>query len=161
MSLPFPRLSRAALTLQDGLYKALALALYPDLFWPVSVALVAKGLGGVEAGRSDRKAFSTTLARRDADPATAMNRASMPAPLPGPELSQRAKMPAEIQAAAVSKAESRRLRKQSLKAADSNRSLHGTKDRPGRSTERGSAARGPRRPGSGAAAVPADGAVRV
>ena len=29
----------------DGLYKALALAAYPGVFWPVSVALVATALG--------------------------------------------------------------------------------------------------------------------
>lgn len=31
--------------LQDGLYKALAIALYPDQFFPVSVAMVAKAIG--------------------------------------------------------------------------------------------------------------------
>ena len=35
----------------DGLFTALALALYPGPFWPVSVALVAKALGSEPVGR--------------------------------------------------------------------------------------------------------------
>ena len=46
--------------IQDGLYKALALALYPGAFWPVSVALVAKALGAVESRQ--RGHFSTASA---------------------------------------------------------------------------------------------------
>ena len=40
--------------IQDGLYRALALASYPGAFWPVSVALVAKALGAVERRRRRR-----------------------------------------------------------------------------------------------------------
>ena len=47
---------------QGGLYTDLALALYSGGFWPVSVALVAKALGAVEAG--SRGSFSTAGATR-------------------------------------------------------------------------------------------------
>ena len=39
----------------DGLYRALALALYPGAFWPVSVALVARALGAREGGRGGKR----------------------------------------------------------------------------------------------------------
>ena len=49
--------------IQDGLYSALAFALYPGPFWPVSVALVAKALGAQEArGRGGKKVFTTAAA---------------------------------------------------------------------------------------------------
>ena len=51
--------------LQDGLYKPLALALYPGPFWPVSVALVALNLGAVDLGSSG-EGFSTASAVLDA-----------------------------------------------------------------------------------------------
>ena len=47
----------------DGLYKALALALYPGSFWPVSVALVAKALGATRGTRRD--GFTTISGMRD------------------------------------------------------------------------------------------------
>ena len=48
----------------DGLYKALALALYPGSFWPVSVALVAKALGATRGTRRD--GFTTISGMRGA-----------------------------------------------------------------------------------------------
>ena len=47
--------------MQDGLYKALAIALYVEEFWPVSVALVAKEMGAT--GRAFG-GFTTALALR-------------------------------------------------------------------------------------------------
>ena len=47
--------------LHAGLYKPLAIALYPGAFWPVSVALVAQKLGAVAVGRG-RQGFSTATA---------------------------------------------------------------------------------------------------
>ena len=48
--------------LDGGIYKALALALYPGVFWPVSVALVSRALGAHAGGR--RGAFQTASAQR-------------------------------------------------------------------------------------------------
>ena len=50
----------------DGLYKALAVALYPGAFWPVSVALVARAMGATKA----RGGFITALAQRGIGSAT-------------------------------------------------------------------------------------------
>jgi len=51
--------------LKDGIYNALALALYPGPFWPVSVALVAQShLGAGKGGKS----FTTAGATRSAPP---------------------------------------------------------------------------------------------
>ena len=50
----------------DGLYKALAVALYPGAFWPVSVALVARAMGATKA----RGGFITALAQRGRGSAT-------------------------------------------------------------------------------------------
>ena len=50
-----------------GLYHALALALYPDQFWPVSVALVAKAMGA-SGGRWMRNGFRTHGAQRSEPP---------------------------------------------------------------------------------------------
>ena len=47
--------------MQDGLYKALAIAMYVEEFWPVSVALVAKEMGAT--GRAFG-GFTTALALR-------------------------------------------------------------------------------------------------
>ena len=41
--------------IQDGLYKALALAAYPGAFWPVSVALVAQALGATGTKRKRKQ----------------------------------------------------------------------------------------------------------
>ena len=46
----------------DGLYKALALAYYPGLFRPVSIALVAKRLGAVSGLRSWQSSWSSSKA---------------------------------------------------------------------------------------------------
>ena len=43
-----------------GIYNSLALALYPDQFWPVSVALVARAMGATSA----RRGFRTASAER-------------------------------------------------------------------------------------------------
>ena len=133
--------------IRDGLYKALALALYSAAFWPVSVALVARALGAVDSARRFFSVFRTALARRDsttsaASGAQVSDGMSMPNPQPMPntaacEVSVEEKMAPEIEPAAVSKADRRRQRKKSLLAADSKRDLFGSKDRPGRSTERG------------------------
>ena len=50
--------------IDKGLYKALAKALYPGVFWPVSCALVAQGLGAHAVGRRHRGAFQTVSAQR-------------------------------------------------------------------------------------------------
>ena len=50
----------------DGLYKALALALYPGAFWPVSVALVAKALGARAVSRGGFQTATTAKAVTDA-----------------------------------------------------------------------------------------------
>ena len=52
--------------IDKGLYKALAKALYPGVFWPVSCALVAQGLGAHAVGRRRRGAFQTARAERAA-----------------------------------------------------------------------------------------------
>ena len=67
--------------LQDGLYKALALALYSDDFWPVSVALVATAGLGAHRGRG-RGSFTTGAAVRSAPAAPETAEVS---PLPPPE----------------------------------------------------------------------------
>ena len=58
----------------DGLYKALALALQPGPFWPVSVALLAKALGadsGARDGTGFRTADTVLQAARGGSVATA------------------------------------------------------------------------------------------
>ena len=67
--------------LQEGLYKALALALYSDDFWPVSVALVATAGLGAHRGRG-RGSFTTGAAVRSAPVAPETAEVS---PLPPPE----------------------------------------------------------------------------
>ena len=52
--------------LQDGLFKALALALYSHVHWPVSVALVANAMGATAAKLWSRGSFTTASATRSA-----------------------------------------------------------------------------------------------
>ena len=72
----------------NGLYKALALALYSGPFWPASVALVAQALGAHDAGRR-AKGFSTATTATRAPkavvhPATCAAAAAAAAMLRGP-----------------------------------------------------------------------------
>ena len=56
---------RRADIIAGGLYKALALAFYPGLFRPVSIALVAKKLGSVGGTLSWRSGLHLGKSRRD------------------------------------------------------------------------------------------------
>ena len=48
--------------IQDGLYKSIAVDLMSGLFWPVSVALVARALGAVDARHGLKERFHTSTA---------------------------------------------------------------------------------------------------
>ena len=48
--------------IQEGLYKAIAVALESGVFWPVSVALVARTLGATNARRGLKERFHTSTA---------------------------------------------------------------------------------------------------
>ena len=83
--------------MKDGIYNALALALYPGPFWPVSVALVAQAhFGAGSSGKSFTTAEATRSAIDDPEaPAPSQPQAAEPSStlphrktLPGPAMEQ-------------------------------------------------------------------------
>ena len=105
--------------IQSGIYKPIALALYPDVFWPTSVALVALNLGAVEVPHG----FTTAAAVRPSTPAaeaTAVLELPGRKTLPNPEQ--------EVQAA-----EEKQELMEGLAVGEN--TAH-QKDRPGRSSAR-------------------------
>ena len=73
--------------IRDGLYKALALALYSGPFWPASVALVARALGAAEARRGAHSAFRTSEAIREPQQLSAAASLQPPSSAPQPPTS--------------------------------------------------------------------------